>query len=171
MSGAEIGAWYVVHTQANSEAKAERNLACQGYEVYLPRFLKRRSHARKTERVASPLFPRYLFVRIDLKTQRWRSIHSTFGVSHLIGNGLFPIAVPNQVLNVIRAREDESGLVVIDRTPKFLLGEKVRVLAGAFADNLGMFDGTRDRDRVAILLDLLGRQVRVSIDAELLAAG
>jgi transcriptional antiterminator RfaH len=163
-------AWYVVQTQVNSEAKAARNLVRQGFEIYLPRYLKRRSHARKIEKVAAPLFPRYLFVRIDMATQRWRSIQSTFGVSRLVCNGSDPAPVAQQILNSLKAREDESGYVKLDRRPKFALGEKVRVLAGAFADNLGLIDGLTDRDRVAILLDLLGRKVRVSIDADMVEA-
>lgn len=165
-----VDAWYVVQTQANSEAKAERNLVRQGFEVYLPRYLKRRSHARKVEKIAAPLFPRYLFVRIDMATQRWRSIQSTFGVSHLVYNGPDPAPVAQQVVRALKAREDEGGYVKLDRRPSFALGERVRVLTGAFAENLGLFDGLADRDRIAILLDLLGRKVRVSIEADMVAA-
>lgn len=163
-------AWYVVQTQVNAEAKAARNLLRQGFEIYLPRYLKRRSHARKVDKVATPLFPRYLFVRIDMATQRWRSIQSTFGVSHLVTNGPDPAPIAQNVLGSLRAREDENGFIKMDRRPPFSLGEKVRVLAGAFTDNLGLFDGMGDHDRVAILLDLLGRKVRVSMDADMVAA-
>jgi transcriptional antiterminator RfaH len=162
--------WFVVQTQVNSEAKAARNLVRQGFEIYLPRYLKRRSHARKIDKVAAPLFPRYLFVRIDMATQRWRAIQSTFGVSHLVLNGSDPARVSEKVLGVLKAREDDNGFVKLDQRPKFALGEKVRVLAGAFAENLGLFDGLADRDRIAILLDLLGRKVRVSLEADMVAA-
>ncbi|WP_338025645.1 hypothetical protein [Bradyrhizobium zhanjiangense] len=37
---------------------------CKGFEPYRPRYLKRRSHARKIDQMV-PMFPRYLFVRID----------------------------------------------------------------------------------------------------------
>jgi transcriptional antiterminator RfaH len=166
----DIAGWYVVQTQVNAEAKAARNLVRQDFEIYLPRYLKRRSHARKIEKISAPLFPRYLFVRIDRATQRWRSIQSTFGVARLVCNGPDPAPVAQQVLSALKAREDESGHVRLDQRPKFALGEKVRVLAGVFAENLGLFDGLADRDRVAILLDLLGRKVRVSIEADMVAA-
>lgn len=159
--------WYVVRTQINAEAKAARNLLRQGFDVYLPHYLKQRSHARKIEKVPSPLFPRYMFVQIDMATQRWRSIQSTFGVSHLVLNGSDPARVALEVINSLKAREDNGGYVKLDQRPKFALGDKVRVLAGVFADNLGLFDGMTDRDRVAILLDLLGRKVRVSLEADL----
>jgi transcriptional antiterminator RfaH len=162
-------AWYVVHTHVNAENKAARNLSRQGFEIYVPRYLKRRSHARRIEKVVAPLFPRYLFVRVDLATQRWRSIQSTFGVSHLVSNGATPIPIQRDVLGLLKDREDENGFIKLDWRPNFSLGEKVRVLAGAFADNLGLFDGSGDRDRVAILLDILGRKVRVSLDADMVS--
>jgi transcriptional antiterminator RfaH len=164
------GAWYVVQTQVNAEAKAARNLLRQGFEIYLPRYLKRRSHARKIEKVPAPLFPRYMFVNIDIATQRWRSIQSTYGVSHLVLNGSEPASVRGAVIESLKSREDASGYVTLDQRPKFAIGEKVRVLAGVFADNLGLFDGMADRDRVAILLELLGRKVRVSLETDLVAA-
>ncbi|MBR1244209.1 transcriptional activator RfaH [Bradyrhizobium sp. AUGA SZCCT0274] len=170
MSGNGESAWYVVQTQVNAEAKAARNLVRQGFEVYLPRYLKRRSHARKIEKVAAPLFPRYMFVRVDMATQRWRSIQSTFGVSCLVSNGADPAAVAGEVLHHLRAREDENGFIRMDQRPSFAPGQQVRVLTGAFADIVGLFDGLGDRERVAILLDLLGQKVRVSIDADLIAA-
>ena len=162
--------WYVVQTQVNGEAKAAENLRRQGYEAYLPRYLKRRRHARKVDFTAKPLFPRYMFVAIDVTTQRWRSIQSTSGVSRLVTNGDEPAAVPDGVVRALRMREDAKGFVKLDAAPAFAPGDKVRVLAGAFMDNAGLFNGTADHDRIAILLEMLGRQVRVVLDADLVAA-
>jgi transcriptional antiterminator RfaH len=58
----------------------------------------------------------------------------------------------------------------MDARPAFAPGAKVRVLAGAFMDNAGLFNGMADHDRVSILLDMLGRKVRVLLDADLVAA-
>jgi transcriptional antiterminator RfaH len=162
--------WYVVQTQVSSEAKAALNLRRQGFDIYLPRCLKRRRHARKVEIAAKPLFPRYLFVAIDRTAQRWRSIQSTFGVTRLVSQGDEPAPVPEGVVNAIKAREDDNGYVVLSALPAFAPGDKVRVLAGAFIDSTGLFDGRADRDRVAILLEMLGRKVRVLLDADLVAA-
>ena len=170
MSDITGAGWYVVQTQINGETKAEQNLLRQGYEVYLPRYMTRRRHARKIDFVAKPLFPRYLFVSIDMATQRWRSIQSTFGVSHLVTNGDEPAVVPEGVVRALKAREDTKGFVKLDAAPAFTPGDKVRVLAGAFMDNAGLFSGAADHDRVSILLEMLGRQVRVLLDADVVVA-
>jgi transcriptional antiterminator RfaH len=78
--------------------------------------------------------------------------------------------VPAGVVAVLKAREDAEGFVRMDARPSFVPGEKVRVLAGAFMDNAGLFSGIADHDRVCILLNMLGRQVRVLLDADVVAA-
>jgi len=162
--------WYVVQTQANAETKASVHLARQGFATYMPRYVKRRRHARRVDIVAAPLFPRYLFVKIDMSVQRWRSIYSTVGVSRLVSNGDRPASVPEHVISVLKGRENTSGLIQLDDRPKFSVGDKIRVLEGAFYDCLGIYDGMSDRDRIGILLELLGRKVRVLLDADAVTA-
>jgi transcriptional antiterminator RfaH len=162
--------WYVVQTHVNAEAKASANLARQGFSVYLPRYLKRRSHARKVETVARPLFPRYLFVAIDLAVQRWRAIQSTLGVSQLVCWSDQPASVEDNVIEGLRAREDEAGFIKLARPLPFAPGDKVRIVAGAFIDSLALVEGLSDQERVAVLLDFLGRKVRVLLQADLITA-
>jgi transcriptional antiterminator RfaH len=161
--------WYVVHTHAHAEAKAAFNIGRQGYSVFLPRYRKRRSHARKIDIVPAPLFPRYVFVAIDLAVQRWRAIESTFGVSHLVCHGDKPAIVPDQVIVGLKDRIDADGYVQLDR-PVLVPGDKVRVRHGTFHNSLGLYEGMSDRERVTILLDMLGRMVRVVIDADAIEA-
>ena len=162
--------WYVVQTHVHSENKAAAHLLRQGYEVYLPRYLKRRRHARRSENVPAPLFPRYLFVGFDVMAARWRSIQSTQGVSHLVCNGNEPALLPQSVITELHKREDDSGFIRLNAQPLYAPGDKVRVVDGVFGDSFGLFEGMADRDRVAILLDLLGRKVRVVLDRESVAA-
>jgi transcriptional antiterminator RfaH len=162
--------WYVVQTNTNSESKAAANLCRQGFFVYLPRYLKRRSHARKVDVVARPLFPRYLFVAIDVASQRWRAVQSTLGVSHLICRDDGPVAIEDGVISALKAREDEAGFIRLVRRSSFSPGDQVRIVEGAFADSLALVEGASDHDRVAVLLDFLGRKVRVLVGADLIAA-
>jgi transcriptional antiterminator RfaH len=151
--------WYVAETHPQSETRALRHLARQGYAAYLPRYLKRRRHARRTEAVRAPLFPGYLFVCMDVAKTRWRAIRSTIGVRHLICEGEKPVPVPAGVVEDIRAREDEGGLVPVVPPPPFSAGEEVRVTHGAMRGQMGWFQRVADRDRVVILLSMLGRQI------------
>jgi transcriptional antiterminator RfaH len=162
--------WYVVQTHPRAETKAANHLARQGFTVYLPRYSKRRRHARKVETVAAPLFPRYLFVAVDMVTQRWRAIRSTVGVAHLVCRGDEPASVCSDVVGDLRRRENEKGLVRLRAAPAFAAGDRIRIADGAFSDCLGLVEGMNDDERVAVLLDLLGRKVRVVISAEAIEA-
>jgi transcriptional antiterminator RfaH len=162
--------WYVAQTQPNAESKAVAHLGRQGFVTYLPRYMKRRRHARRVDLVPAPLFPRYLFIEIDTTIQRWRSIFSTVGVSQLVCTGDTPTPVSDQVVTLLKDREDTAGFIQLDRRPMFRVGDKIRVLDGVFADCLGLYEGMKDNDRVAILLDLLGRKVRVMVDLESVSA-
>ena len=162
--------WYVVQTHPHAESKAQMHLSRQGFSTYLPRYLKRRRHARRFEIVARPLFPRYMFVAIDIATQRWRSVCSTIGITRLVCQGDRPAAVPDAVVDGLRRDEDSAGFIRLPVRPAFKPGETVRVLDGVFSTCLGLFEGMTDGERVAILLDLLGRKVRVVMDVESVAA-
>jgi transcriptional antiterminator RfaH len=162
--------WYVVQTHPNAENRAVGHLARQGFATYLPRYLKRRRHARRIETVPAPLFPRYLFVAVDLASQRWRSIQSTIGVTRLICNGEDPATVADVVVEGLKQRENDDGFVRLDRRPNFARGQSIRIVDGVFTACLGLFEGVADGERVAVLLDLLGRKVRVVLDDLAVAA-
>lgn len=162
--------WYVVQTHPHAEGKAVVHLRRQGFEVYLPRYAKRRRHARRVEVMASPLFPRYLFVAIDLMHQRWRVIRSTVGVANLVCSGDEPAPIAGDVISRLKRREDSKGCVQLDLAPRFSAGDVVRVVDGAFSDCLGLFESMNDDERVLVLLDLLGRKVRVTMSMDTIEA-
>jgi transcriptional antiterminator RfaH len=92
------------------------------------------------------------------------------GVSHLVCNGEEPATLPESVITELREREGIDGFIQLSLGPRFKPGDKVRVVDGVFNTSFGSFEGMADRDRVAILLDLLGRKVRVLLDGEFVTA-
>ena len=162
--------WYVAHTQPGSESKAGWHLQRQGFAIYLPRYLKRRRHARHIEWVPAPLFPRYLFVGMDLAVARWRAIRSTIGVAGLVCQGDRPTPVPDGIVEAIKAREDDTGVVKLPAAPLFGKGDRVHITDGALRGLSGLFEDTADEARIIILLDLLGRQLRVHVPLETVQA-
>ena len=158
--------WYVVHTHTRGERLAMVNLRRQDLDTYLPQYLKRRRHARRTEWIPAPLFPGYLFVAMDVEAVRWRAIHSTVGVRYLVCHGDWPVPVPAGIVEAVQARQDENGLVALDMPPPFEKGEMVRITAGAMRDQVGLFDCATDNERIIVLLELLGRYVKVRVPLE-----
>jgi transcriptional antiterminator RfaH len=161
--------WYVVSTQPHQEARAVANLCRQGFDTWLPLLQRARRHARRVDRVIVPLFPGYLFVALDLGIARWRSINGTFGVVKLLCNGDMPQAVPDGLVDELMSRRDTNGFV---RPPPkaFVVGQGLRVAEGPFADLEGIYEGMSGRDRVVLLLNMLGRKVKATVPLAGLAA-
>lgn len=154
--------WYVLHTHANKEARAEINLLRQGFESWLPLYRKKRRHAGRQEIVLRPLFPRYIFVRVDLEKDKWRSLLSTFGVSRVIGDTEGPYPLEDYVIEDIRKRGDSDGIFSIS-PQKFSSGNKVRITSGPFSDLEAVFHESSDSKRVLVLLKLMGQEVRARV--------
>ena len=155
--------WFVARTHVGAEEKAVAHLVRQGFKVYLPRYRRRRSHARKVTWTAVALFSQYIFVNIDLDADQWRAIHSTIGVSHLITQGDQPAPVPDGVIEEIQAFENNEGL--IDFKTRLKRGDRVIVTEGPFLDQIGLMENMSDEHRVIILLNVLGRETQVKLSS------
>ena len=157
--------WYAVYTQPRNEMLATEHLTRQDFEVFLPCYMKRRSHARRVDNVPAPLFPRYVFVAFDIVQGGWRAIRSTRGVIDLVCNDIHPIPVPDAIIEEIQQRRDEQGFVVLEKRINLKRGARIRIDAGPFADYEAIFESQRDDERVIALLSLLGRKVVVELPA------
>ena len=118
--------WYVAYTQPHGEAKALDHLRRQDYVLYLPRYRRFVRHARKRALVLRPLFPRYLFVGLDRRTQRWRPIRSTQiqGDAVRVTEGPFE----NLIGRLLSVADHERVFILLD-----LLGRSVRAEVPAAA--------------------------------------
>ena len=158
--------WYVVHTQPRAETRAVFHLERQGYRVFCPRYRKVVRHSRKRTSTLAPLFPSYLFLRLDVSRDQWRSVNGTRGVVRLIMQSEVPQPVPRGIVEALQARMSADG--AMDWTPTFKIGQAVRIADGPFADFVGTLERLDAAGRVRVLLDLLGRSVLVALRCEAL---
>jgi transcription elongation factor/antiterminator RfaH len=158
--------WFLAHTQPNSEFKAEFHLNVQGFRTYCPHIRKTIRHARQLRTVRAPLFPRYVFVGLDLERDRWLSVRSTIGVSHLVTCDGRPVPVPVGIVESLIARSD-GNLTRLDGG--LAIGQTVRILSGPFADFVGRLEQISEAGRVRVLLEMMGTAVPVALDRSVLS--
>lgn len=156
--------WFAIQTKPGGERLAEGNLLRQGFDAYLPLLTKTRHRGKRGVAIKAPLFPRYLFVRIDLDEQPWQKINNTFGVSYIVSFGGRPAPLTDNVINEIKSRETEDGVIDLSLLQSLSPGDTIKIADGAFADRTGIFQCRSDNDRVVVLLNLLGRQTTVKIN-------
>jgi len=165
-----VKSWYAVHTHPRAETRVVNHLKRQGFDTYLPLFLKRRCHSRRVDWVPSPFFPRYLFVGMNIEKVRWRAVRSTVGVSNFVCLGESPIKVPTDILKLLRSREDENGFVKLGSSSQIHPGDQVRIIDGALGDLVAIVKELHGLDRITLLLRLMGRQVSVNTSLERISA-
>ena len=161
--------WYVVHTKIRQEALAMTNLNRQGFECYMPMLKMERIRRHKATLVEEPMFPRYLFIRLDTSGSgpSWSPIRSTLGVSQLVRFGGQPAVVDSKLIELLRTREQ-----VGQPEPLFKSGEKVVVADGPFAGVEAIFKTADAESRSMILLEMLSKPVAMHIEtASLRRAG
>lgn len=162
--------WFVVHTQPQKEVLAARELVNQGFAIYYPKFSKIRRHARRADKIISPLFSRYIFVNFDSSKTPWRCINGTRGVSYLLTNDNKPISIPFQIIQNLKDQETDAGLVSIDALSVFTKGSKVRIVDGVLKDNSAIVNSISDQQRVQLLIDFMGRQLQVALPTHMVEA-
>ena len=155
--------WYAVYTKPRQEAVAEENLSRQGFHVWFPRALRSRRQRGRWRDLVEALFPRYLFIELDLERDNTAPIRSTLGVSCLVRRGDWPAVVPDVVIDGLQAAADaETGLHRLTPLP-LAKGDRVAVLEGPFQGLEGIFRAASGTERVTILLDILGGASPVSL--------
>ena len=150
--------WYVVHARPHQEHRAEVNLTRQGYRVWLPVMERSRRRAKRFETGHLPLFPGYLFVELDIAREPWRAINGTFGVKRLLADGPHPRAVPEEFVTALRKATRADG-VSTPEPPDLKPGDAVTIAAGPFVECAAIVLRLAPRDRVEVLLDVLGGRV------------
>lgn len=156
-------AWYLVHTKPQSEETAAANLDRQGYDVFLPRTRRSIRHAGRWRERIDALFPRYLFLYLDAGEQNWRPIHSTVGVSQLVRFGTWPACVPDPLIDELRLRADTNGIVTNEQPAELEPGQSVRVTEGPLTGIEGIVAAKNGRDRVEVLLAVIGQSARTRL--------
>jgi transcriptional antiterminator RfaH len=143
--------WSVAQTETNREPTAVHFLGQQAFETYLPKIIGKR-------RIV-PLFPGYLFVRIE---SHWWPIANTIGVISLLMSGDHPAKLRDEIVNAIKAKE-KNGLVKLPEPKRIRIGSKIRIIRGSFGGHIAIFQGMSGHERSKVLLALLGRKVMVEI--------
>ena len=160
--------YYVVQTRPTQELTAAHELGNQGFEVFYPR-LRRAANihkGRKQQARISALFPKYLFVALDLDVDRWRCINGTRGVIRLICmDDEQPSVVPETVMRSLLAAGE---IIDADKAAlQFQVGQSVAFRTGSMQGVNGIVQLSSD-SRVIVLMQLLGRGVEVTASPDAL---
>lgn len=153
--------WFVVQTKPGNENRAETHLLNQKIETFLPLLEIHQYPSGKMVQKIKPLFPNYIFARLDLKVHYYK-VKWTRGVSKILGNGDGPVPIAEKVIESIKERVGKDNLVKLEE--ELTEGDVVQITSGPFKELRGIFQKKMsDNGRIKILLNLIGVDVSVQI--------
>ena len=157
------GPWFAIQVNQRREEVVSSILANKGFIQFLPQRKVVREWCDRVVEREIPLFPGYLFCRLDLST-RLLPVLTTPGVVRIVGLGRTPVPVPESEISAIQAIVN-SGLAA-EPWPIPQVGDRVRIRLGPLRGLEGILIGTKKRRRFVVSVTLLNRAVAVEVDAE-----
>jgi transcriptional antiterminator RfaH len=161
----ESWAWYCVRSQLRHEHIAAAHLVQDlDLAVFLPRIRFRRLTRQGSRRVTEPLFPAYLFARFKW-AEHLRAVQHARGVAQVVHFGERWPTVPDEVIDLLRGEVGSDEIHEV--RGELRAGDEVRLVGGAMHGlSAVVTHALPARQRVAVLLEFLGRQVKVEVAQE-----
>lgn len=154
--------WAAARLQPHREQLALKLLKLVGFQTYFPRICERRT-VRGRGVMTTPPLSGYVFIRIELQ---WHAARWCPGIHSLVMDGERPAKVPDRDIADLRSRE-RGGLIISPKRPNpdssFRPGDRLRVCGGPFSGSFGLYAGMAARDRVLVLLKMLGSERELAL--------
>jgi transcriptional antiterminator RfaH len=153
--------WFVIHTKPRDELRVKNHFEGMEIETLLPLCENFQYSHGGMSRVINPLFPSYLFAKLDLERHYYK-VKWTRGVNRILGAWNEPIPISEIVIQMLRGRMgDDDTVKLLDELQE---GDLVQVTSGPLKDFIGVFQRRLSSGgRVRILLNLIGVEVPVQI--------
>ena len=158
--------WYVAHTYSGYENKVKvdiektienRKLQDQIFEVLVPLQEVVELRDGKKKSVSKKIFPGYVLINMIMNDATWYVVRNTRGVTGFVGPGSKPVPLTDAEMAPLGIQQDN---IVVD----FEVGDTVQVVAGAWADTVGVIQAMNaQKQSVTINVELFGRETPVEI--------
>jgi len=157
--------WYCVKTKPKQEGIATRLLRGElDLEVFCPKIRFKRARSTGVAWVTEAMFPGYLFVRF-VYPELHRRIAATSGVAKTLAFGGYPVVIEESIISDLRRHIADGETVEISSEIKE--GEEIKVIEGPFLGVRALVTRVLpSRERVAILLNMLGQEREIEVSAE-----
>jgi transcription termination/antitermination protein NusG len=153
--------WYAAHVRSRHEKRVADQLSGKNVDFFLPLYTAKHRWSDRTTNVEIPLFPGYLFVRIDLKERL--KVLEVPGVLRFVSSGASAIPLDDSEINILR--QGLAARLKAEPHPYLKVGTRVRVKAGPLAGLEGVVERSKDSWKLIISLHLIMRSISVEISA------
>lgn len=159
-------AWYALCVSTRKEVFTSNHLQAREIETLCPTYRVTRVYESKRIVANLPLFPSYVFARLDIGQQP--VLRTVPGVLGIVGFSDGPI--PVDPLEIAALRAVMLAGLLCEPIDFLRAGQRVRIKSGPFAGHEGVLKRIRGANRFVISVSLLQRSIAVEVPAELLEA-
>lgn len=153
--------WYAVYTISRHEKRLAEHFTARNIEHFLPLYRAQKKWKDGSRvNLDLPLFPSYIFVRIC--TQQRTSVLAVPGVISIVGNRCEPTALLDSEIEALRKG---TGTTTIEPHPYLVVGQRARIINGAFTGMEGILLRKKNGFRVVLTLSAIMESVAVELDA------
>ncbi|MCL2497445.1 MAG: transcription termination/antitermination protein NusG [Symbiobacteriaceae bacterium] len=166
------GDWFIVHTYSGYENKVKANLERRIdsmemqdriFRIEVPVEEVEELKSGKKKVVKRKLYPGYVLVEMQMSDASWYVVRNTPGVTGFIGSDNKPVSLTPEEVHAILGRQSLSAA---DRLllMGLAVGDTVRVLEGAFADQVGRIEEIfPEQEKIRILIDMFARPTPIEV--------
>jgi transcription antitermination factor NusG len=154
--------WFAVLTRLGRERHASTSLENLGYEYYLPMSCSTRRWSDRWKKVATPLFPGYLFCRMNPHDRL--PVLTIPGIIQIVGVGKIPAPVGED--EIMALQRVENSRLPTTPWPYLEIGHVVRIGDGPLKGLTGIVTRIKSGMKLILSVSLLQRSVAVEIDRD-----
>jgi len=155
--------WYVLKVRPRYEKAIAERLSHK-YEIFLPLIKRESQWSDRIKIIESPLFSGYMFIKTDIKMMHF--ILEENGVSAFVQFGATPAVIRDREIDAIRLLAKNNDTLKVDEGYAFSKGEEVLVKKGVFAGIRGRVNMIKNRSRLFVLIEQLGKIISVEVDMD-----
>lgn len=169
MSGSDSGSaggtgdWFVLYTMPQHEKKVAEHLSRHELEYYLPMVPRKRQWSDRIKMIDFPLFPGYIFVRLDWATQHLLALQHS-GSLAFVRHKDRPATISSAELENLRQFVAASGDPEALPDDSFPEGAEVLLRFGPLKGVRGVVQRVGKKGRVFVRVPFLNQMVSAEVD-------
>ena len=152
--------WFVIHTESRAEYLAADALDRDGYQTYFPRI---RAAYPRPGHMNTPLFPGYMFLRLDPENDGWPIFRHSHKIVGYVRSGDEIPSLSDTVVNDLMdhvSSINEGGKLPIT----FQEGDVVEVAMSSFNTMARVLEsGNSSKGTIKVLLEFMGRLINAEV--------
>jgi transcription antitermination factor NusG len=157
-----LPSWFAIQTWPQYEKKVAIEFQRKGIEVFLPLLASKRKWSDRTTMLQLPLFPSYVFVRIDDSSNARVPVLRTNGVTGFVGMRGRGVSIPEAQIESVRLLL--SSGVTFQHHPHLTIGKHVRIRGGSLDGVEGILLAKNDDLSLLVSVKIIQRSLAIRVD-------